>query len=73
MIVVRTLTSPDGVVGLNGYWYLKDEEDELLKFASIDDAKNYISIQGADPDDEDLEYVDEQEDTKEREIEEWNY
>tara|TARA_R100000306_G_C4284386_1_gene96797 strand:+ start:456 stop:590 length:135 start_codon:yes stop_codon:yes gene_type:complete len=32
-----------------------------------------LKIQGADPDDEDLEYVDEQEDTKEREIEEWNY
>ena len=43
MIVVSTLISDDGVVGLNGKRYLLDEDDELMLFESVDDAKQFIA------------------------------
>ena len=67
MVVVRTLQSPDGVLGLNGYWYIEKDDGSLLKFESEQLAKSFIEENGEDPDDEWIEYKEEtdiQEDLK---------
>ena len=50
MIAVSTLVSEDGVIGLNGKRYLLDENDELMLFKSIDEARQFIKDNGEDPD-----------------------
>ena len=56
MIIVSTSVSEDGVIGLNPKRYLLDENDELMLFKSIDDARQFIKDNGEDPDNEDIEY-----------------
>ena len=54
---VRTLRSPDNVIGLNGYFYLEDDDGQMLLFPSITKAQQYIADAGEDPDNEYLEYT----------------
>ena len=54
---VRTSTSPDGVVGLNGWFYLEDDDGQMMLFPSLEAAQQYISDAGENPDDEYLEYT----------------
>ena len=56
-VVVRTLKSPDGVLGLNGFWYLEDDDGNPMKFDSINEAKQFIKSGGENPDDEFIEYL----------------
>ena len=56
MIIVSTIVSEDGVIGLNGKQYLLDDNGELKYFDSLHDAKMFISEFGVDPDDEFIEY-----------------
>ena len=65
MIVVATLISDDGVVGLNGKRYLLDENDELMLFESVDDAKQFIADNDGEPDNE---YIDYEENKSEKEL-----
>ena len=65
MIVVSTLISDDGVVGLNGKRYLLDEDDELMLFESVDDAKQFIADNDGEPDNE---YIDYEEHKSEKEL-----
>ena len=65
MIVVSTLISDDGVVGLNGKRYLLDENDELMLFKSVDDAKQFIADNDGEPDNE---YIDYEEHKSEKEL-----
>ena len=58
MIAVYTLVSEDGVIGLNGRRYLEDDEGEILEFNSIDEARTFIEEHGEDPDNEYIEYED---------------
>ena len=51
VIGIRTLVSSDGVIGLNGYFYLEDEEGNQLIWSSLEKAKQYIIDCGEDPDD----------------------
>ena len=58
MIAVYTLVSEDGVIGLNGRRYLEDDEGEILEFNSIGEARTFIKEHGEDPDNEYIEYED---------------
>ena len=42
MKVVRTLVCPDGVIGLNGWQYLLDEDDNEMEFDSKDSANQFL-------------------------------
>ena len=55
-IIVYTMRSPDGVVGLNGRHYLLDDSNKLLEFETVQDAKTYIIDEGGDPEDEYITY-----------------
>ena len=61
MIVVRTMASPDGVLGLNGWWYLEElgKPGVLKKFDNEEKARLYIEEHGEAPDSEWIEYRDE--------------
>ena len=56
MVTVYTTVSPDGVIGLNGRFYLLDDNGEILKFNTIQDAKDFIEDAGEDPESESIEY-----------------
>ena len=56
MIIVSTIVSEDGVIGLNGKQYWLDDENELKYCATEEDARNCIEENGAAPDDEFIEY-----------------
>jgi len=56
VIGIRTLTSTDGVIGLNGYVYLEDTKGNQLIWNSLEKAKQYIEECGEDPDSDYLEY-----------------
>ena len=56
MIVVSTIASIDGVIGLNGKQYLLDNKDELMLFKSIDKAREFLEDNGEDPDNEYIDY-----------------
>ena len=56
MIIVSTIVSADGVIGLNGKQYLLDEDGELLTFESEEDARQFIEDNGEDADNEFIEY-----------------
>jgi hypothetical protein len=60
MVVVRTLQSPDGVLGLNGYWYLEESDGALMKFENEQKARFFVEEGGEDPDNEYIEYKEEQ-------------
>lgn len=55
-VIAYTLVSPDGVIGLNGRHYLLDNDDQLLEFDSIQDAKDFLEDAGQDPEDEYIDY-----------------
>ena len=59
MIIVSTSVSEDGVIGLNPKRYLLDENDELMLFKSIDEARQFIKDNGEDPDNEYISYEEE--------------
>ena len=42
MKVIRTLVCPDGVIGLNGWQYLLDEDDKEMEFDSKDSANQFL-------------------------------
>ena len=65
MYTVSTLVSEDGVIGLNGKQYLLDNNDELMLFNSIDEAKQFVGDNGEDPDNE---YIDYEEHKSEKEL-----
>ena len=65
MYTVSTLVSEDGVIGLNGKQYLLDNNDELMLFKSIDEAKQFVGDNGEDPDNE---YIDYEEHKSEKEL-----
>ena len=67
-VVAYTLVSPDGVIGLNGRWHLLDDEGELLKFDTIQDAKAFIEEAGDDPEDEFIDYSEIDEDDVEHDL-----
>jgi hypothetical protein len=58
-IVVSTLVSDDGVIGLNGKQYLLDSDDEVMAFESVESARAFIEEHGEDPDSEYIEYEEE--------------
>jgi len=59
MIAVSTLVSnEDGVIGLNGKYYLLDEGDEVMLFNTKESAKHFVAKNGEDPDNEYIEYED---------------
>ena len=60
MVVVRTLQSPDGVIGLNGYWYLEESDGSLMKFENEQTARLFVEEGGEDPDSEWIELKEEQ-------------
>ena len=60
MVVVRTLQSPDGVIGLNGYWYLEESDGSLMKFENEQTARLFVEEGGEDPDSEWIEFKEEQ-------------
>ena len=65
MYTVSTLVSEDGVIGLNGKQYLLDNNDELMLFNSIDEAKQFVGDNGEAPDNE---YIDYEEHKSEKEL-----
>ena len=42
MKVVRTLVCPDGVIGLNGWQYLLDNDGNEMEFKSTDSANQFL-------------------------------
>ena len=68
MVIAYTVVSPDGVVGLNGRHYLLDEENEVIVFKSLDEAKEFIDDAGEDPEDEYIDYTELDEDGNEYDI-----
>jgi len=56
VVIVYTTVSPDGVIGLNGRFHLLDDDDNLMKFDTIQDAKDFIEEAGEDPEDEFTDY-----------------
>ena len=67
-VIAYTVVSPDGVVGLNGRHYLLDEENEVIVFKSLDEAKEFIDDAGEDPEDEYIDYTELDEDGNEYDI-----
>ena len=67
-VVAYTMVSPDGVIGLNGRFHLLDDEGELLKFDTIQDAKDFIEEAGDDPEDEFIDYSEIDEDDVEHDL-----
>ena len=59
-ISVYTYECADGVVGLNGKQHLLDDEDELMLFESVEQARNFLTDHGVDPDGEYIGFLDSQ-------------
>jgi len=57
MITAYTLVSTDGVVGLNGRFYLLDDDDEVMLFKNIIETQKFIADGGEDPFDEYISYT----------------
>ena len=56
--VVRTSVDPDeGVIGLNGYFYLEEDDGSMMLFPSKELAKHFVASHGEDPDDDYLDYI----------------
>ena len=47
MKVIRTLVSPDGVIGLNGWQYLLDDDGEEMEFDNTDSANSFLLDNGS--------------------------
>lgn len=54
MIVVRTLFCDDGVIGLNGWRYLLNTDDTLMKFTDKESANNFLKDNDINCDEIDL-------------------
>ena len=57
MIAVYTVVSPDGVIGLNGRFYLEEDDGSVMVFKSINNAKKFLSDHGEDPENEFIGYA----------------
>ena len=58
MWVVKTAVDPDsGVIGLNGDFYILDDDGEVMEFGTELKARFFIEENGGVPDEEYLEYV----------------
>ena len=49
-LIVRTLCSNDGVIGLNGYHYLLHSDDSLMKFETKEVAEKFLTKHGIELD-----------------------
>ena len=59
MIIVKTQVDPEeGIIGLNGTFYLLDGMGEVMEFESEGEARDFLRCNGLDPDDEFIEYED---------------
>jgi hypothetical protein len=59
MWTVKTAVDPDsGVIGLNGWFYLLEDDGTPMEFPNEEIARLFIEENGGDPDDEYLEYED---------------
>ena len=47
MKVIRTLICPDGVIGLNGWQYLLDDDGEEMEFDNTDSANSFLLDNGS--------------------------
>jgi len=58
MIYLKTLVCSDGVVGLNGWQYLLDDDDELMPFKDNESATTFLKGHGYDQEwiDENIEF-----------------
>tara|TARA_B100001245_G_C22479058_1_gene244376 strand:+ start:256 stop:462 length:207 start_codon:yes stop_codon:yes gene_type:complete len=58
MWAVKTAVDPnEGIVGLNGDFYLLDNDGVIMRFCTKEDARAFIADVGEDPDDEYIDYV----------------
>ena len=58
MWIVKTAVDPiENIVGLNGEFYLMDDDDSVMEFDTKEDARAFIADAGEDPDDDYLDYV----------------
>ena len=48
MIYLKTLVCSDGVVGLNGWQYLLDDDDTLMPFKDNESATTFLKDHGYD-------------------------
>lgn len=59
MIIVKTQVDPEeGIIGLNGTFYLLNDMGEVMEFESEEEAREFLKCNGEDPDDEFIEYED---------------
>ena len=59
MIVIKTSVDPnEGIIGLNGDFYLLDDMGEVMEFESKGEARDFLRCHGEDPDDAFIEYED---------------
>ena len=56
MIVISTLVSEDGVMGLNGKRYVLDDYGDVLLFNNKQYARRFVADNGEDPDNEYIDY-----------------
>ena len=57
MVVIKTAVDPhEGIIGLNGDFYLLDDMGEVMEFESEGEARDFLSWNGTDPNDEFIEY-----------------
>jgi hypothetical protein len=61
VVTVSTIESPDGVIGLNGRMHLLDDKGEIMKFDTIEQARQFIEDAGEDPDNEYIDYEESEE------------
>ena len=57
MIVIKTSVDPhEGIIGLNGDFYLLDDMGEVMEFESEGEARDFLRCNGEDPNNEFIEY-----------------
>ena len=57
MVIAYTVVSPDGVVALNGRYYLVDDDGQVMLFKDVIEAQKFIAEWGEDPFDEYISYT----------------
>ena len=68
MVTAYTIVSPDGVVGLNGRYYLEDDDGQVMLFKDVIEAQKFIADAGEDPFDEYIAYTEIDDDGNEYDI-----
>ena len=68
MVTAYTVVSPDGVVGLNGRYYLEDDDGQVMLFKDVIEAQKFIAEWGEDPFDEYISYTEIDKDGNEYDI-----